>query len=212
MIKAVKSAQGDSLLYRDEGRGVYYRRVVGGLGWPEAQQPGFLVVLAEELRPEASLQARRLRVVGELAADTLGALHKGCIGFRKLYQANVWTTDCQNCPEMSLWLRQNQALAPEATIYLTQAAPATAKVQMILQLLKDLMQPSRKILHFGPDGTLPGYLLALAPGDLQEQSRKYPALAALGYAVAEMVLHEPLDQGRTKPQAITTWNPYNLGA
>jgi hypothetical protein len=202
MIKRVQGA-GNQIVFENpegpEGTAVY-RRIVGALAWPRPPEPGALVVLGEDLSPEPALQARRLWVLAERQCAGLGELHIGCREFRHQWAADEWIADVSREQELRLWDRLNDMpkLPRTAQVLLS---PATyggegARVSTIIGLISEQLRTGRKTLFFGEHTRLFDLMQGLLSNPREELDRaaeRYPWLAALGYAVAEMILNQPLD-------------------
>lgn len=198
MIKKAEYFAGKEIFEDPENQRVY-RRVVGALGWPEPPAPGFVVVLAEGLGVDPGLKTRPLWVLAEAQGATVLELHRQCRALGRLFQVFSWLTDLER-PEAVNW---SMHLANERTpgvnrvpMYLSPAAYTGAKVTLgvLLQLVDEQCQAARKVLTFGEGRETAARRQAISPDDLSKPARNYPVLAALGYAVAEMVLNgEPED-------------------
>jgi hypothetical protein len=207
MIKKLTNIR-DETVYRDEAAGVSYRRLAGGLAWPKLPEPGYLVVVGEVWGRDDDLQARPLRILAERGENTIAGLHRACLELRKLCQVGSWLADLRQKQETGMFLRLNREL--QQAVYL-EAAPYTRQepaLSVYAQLLLELVQPGRKVLTFG-DSSLNGYLMARSPEEMREPAGRFPQLAALGYAAAQLVVQQPLEPGelaRLERQAVTTWD------
>lgn len=190
-----------------EGKSIFYRRMVGGLGWPWGPEPGYLVVLAEETVRNESLKARKLWVLAERQVASIAELHQGCLELRHLFCADNWLAEVQQREAVQIFYQANRELKLATHIYLQAAHYAGEKVALIDQLIGQLTQKSRKVLHFGKGSKLSAYLSKMTSEDFNHQVGRFPPLAALGYAVAEMVLREPADPKVLNQKPITTWDP-----
>jgi hypothetical protein len=209
MIKKVLNIR-QQVVYQNQEFKESYRRVVGGLAWPALPEPGYLVVMGENWVRDDGLNARGLRILAEREAMTIAELHRGCLELRKLCQVESWLTDMAKRQEVNLFLRQNLDLHLRKDVYLAAAAYAqkSPSLGIYAQLILELVQPGRKVLTFGPNSQLNGYLLARTAEEMREPAGKFPRLAALGYGVAEMVIREPWDPMVKRPPAVKTWDRY----
>lgn len=211
MIKTVLNIQKE-LVYQNRETGESYRRVVGGLAWSALPEPGYLVVLAESWVKDDGLKARPLKILAERSAPTLAELHRSCLELRRLCQVGSWLTDLRRKQEVALFLRQNRELQLQTDVCL-HPAPYTregADLGIYAQLIMELVQPGRKVLTFGAESQLNGYLMARNPEEMREPAAKFPQLAALGYAVAELVIHEPVDRRLLQEKPVTTWDRHQF--
>ena len=210
MIKKVLNVR-QEVVYQNPETGESYRRVAGAMAWPALPEPGYLVVLAESWVRDDGLKARPLMILAEQSGATLAELHRGCLELRKRCQVGNWLADMSRRQETALFLKQNREQQLQNDVYL-QAAPYTregAVLGIYAQLILDLVQPGRKVLTFG-DSQLNGYLMARTPEEMREPAVKFPRLAALGYAVAEMVMTEPVDSRRLQQPPVTCWDRHQF--
>ena len=52
--------------FTDDQPGAKYRRIVGGLAWPDGAKPGFALVIAEDFEEDPNLKDYRLWVLKEV--------------------------------------------------------------------------------------------------------------------------------------------------
>ena len=83
------------------------------------------------------------------------------------------------------------------------------RLQVLFQMLGMVQSPERKLLTYGPESKLPGYAIGLDLKDFSQPAVKFPPLAALGYAVAEMILREPWSGMDSKPRVINDWDRFS---
>lgn len=207
MIKKVLNIR-QEVVYQNPELGESYRRVVGGLAWPALPEPGYLVVVAENWAKDDGLEARKLRVLVERGFNTIVEMHRTCQELRKSCKVGMWLTDMQRNQEVRLFLRQNRDLNLIEDVYLAEAPYAREAVSLgtYAQLIMELVQPGRKILQFGAESQLSGHLITRTPEEMNKSAHRFPSLAALGYAVAEIVIRQPVDPRVLIPKPITTWN------
>jgi len=214
MIKRLETMT-KKIIFADEERGFYYRRIVGGLGWPAENKPGYLVVLGEDLVEVTALMGRRLWVLAEQEGAHLEDLHRGCLELRLRCKCDFWLADREQLVELRLFRRltQDKSLGEMVGVNLRTApySQAGSKLAVLAQILASVTNAERKLLTFGADSNLPAALRAVSAEDLKKEAGNFPSLAALGYAVAEMILREPADTGKWD-QVRNTWDPYNLEA
>ncbi|MCG2772500.1 MAG: hypothetical protein L6277_10485 [Desulfobacterales bacterium] len=88
-------------------------------------------------------------------------------------------------------------------------ADSSPKVAAYAQMISERTQANRKILYFFEGSKLPGYLLGHTAEETDKPAANYPPLAALGYAVAELIFKEPMDLRIFNQKPITDWDPLN---
>lgn len=213
MIKKASYFAG-KVVFEDSANQRVYRRVVGALGWPESSEPGFVVVLAEGVTQDPGLRTRPLWMLAEAKGTTVADLYRQCRALGRLYQVDSWLADLERPEEVTWFMHlENERIAGinRPPMYLAPAAYAGPKVTLgvLLQLVDEQCQVTRKVLSFGEGREVAARRLALSPEELSKPARNYPGLAALGYAVAELVLNgEPEDwQPAPKHQTLKDYQP-----
>lgn len=196
------------IFYRDDRDDRQYRRVVGALAWPAPPSKGWLTVVGEDFYPDLARQQRRFYVLAAREAASIPDLHRGCLELRQETAAQLWVADTedQRLPEIRMFARENRTLEWRHHVLLSTAPFAGRSAGTIAQLLGDLLRPGQKWLVLG-DAGYSGQLLALNPDQLAMPAARFPALAALGYAVAELLMKEPVSKNLQK-QVVSTWNVY----
>jgi hypothetical protein len=213
MIKKAEYFAG-KVVFEDPENHRVYRRVVGALGWAEPPEPGFLVVLAEGLTPEKGLGTRPLWLLAEVQGATVPELYRQCRVLGRLYQVDSWLTDLERPEEVNWFMHMENERTPgvnRTQMYLSPAAytGGTVTLGVMLQLVDEQCQVTRKVLTFGEGREVAAIRQALSPEDLSKPARNYPGMAALGYAVAELVLNgEPEDwQAAPKHKTMKDYQP-----
>lgn len=191
-----------------------YRRVVGAMGWPWEPRPGFLVVLGEQYLVDQGLKGRPLEVLAEREVESIPALHQGCLELRKQWCCDIWLADLQQKEAVRLFRQINRGLNDRRNdiepvqLHTAPYSHGAGQLQVLFQMLGMVQSPDHKLLSYGPDSKLPRYAQGLDSKDLKEKAGKFPALAALAYAVAEMILREPWSGKEPSQQVVTDWDCY----
>lgn len=178
--------------FEDTETGDLYRRIYCGFAWPFSARAGFICVLAENYKPDFSLQLnpRHIRILNEFESINLEELHRCCLAFKDEYDLKQ-ILGIDDTPLYEIW---NQSKDPAEKIYLS--APSCLEkidLNLISQLVRRHTERGYKTLHFGNQSRLPSYLSALTPKEIQEKDIQiYPAIAAFGYCIAEMELRPPV--------------------
>ena len=197
------------VIFKVKDQEVYYRRVIGGLAWPAPPKPGWLVVIGEDLGVDQGLGTRRLKILAEAPVESIAELHLKALELRHDYQADVWMGHTKNRPEVWQWRQINARLPMHEELSL-RAAPYAGEAGLVLfQIIDNQIMPGRKILAFGAESKLAQEFMGLKVDDLKGCVDQEPALAALGYAVAEIILQEPMIAGKM-PAVNRDWNNYDL--
>ena len=178
--------------FEDLESGLIYRRIYCGFAWPFSAMPGFICVLAEDFKPDYSLQfgPRHLRILDEFESLNLEALHRRCRQIKHEFDLKQ-ILGIGDTPFCEIW---NQSKDPVGKIYLS--APYCLEkidLNLISQLVRRHTERGYKTLHFGNQSRLPAYLSALTPEEIQEKDIQiYPAIAAFGYCISEMEQRQPV--------------------
>jgi hypothetical protein len=178
--------------FEDAETGVLYRRIYCGFAWPFSAMAGFICVLAEDYKPDYSLQfgPRHLRMLSEFESSNLEALHRCCRQIKEEFDLEQ-ILGIDDTPLYEIW---NQSKKPDEKIYLS--APSCLEkidLNLISQLVRRHTERGYKTLHFGDQSRLPSYLSTLTPEEIQEKDITiYPAIAAFGYCISEMELRSPV--------------------
>jgi hypothetical protein len=113
--------------------------------------------------------------------------------------------------ELNLFQQQNRDPYLQSKVYLSPAPYTRQKPDLAIyvQLIGELAQPARKVLQ-GQGSQVSAYLKGLNPEQMRRPAGQFPPVAALGYAVAEIMLHEPVDERRRREPAVTSWDRHQF--
>ena len=193
--------------------GKEFRRIVGGFAWP-GKKPGFVVAVGEELKPDPTTKRRHLWVVGETEDFNVENLFRRGAEFLEIYQVEVFCGNSRNEPMMSL-LRQFNCSSRNLKLsgLSLREAPYVdneGSFPYYVHTISGLLDPE-KYLHFGETSKLPGLLLEVTPEDASSlDAQSFPAIAALGYAVAYLVIYQPLPPLKAPQQNLAKSYAVNL--
>ena len=182
--------------YEHTETGQMFRRIVAGLAWP-GKKPGHIVIIGEELKPDPTTKTRHLYAVGETEDFDIESLFMKGVEFSNLYNIRTLCGDITDKPMMSL-LRQfnNSAREKKLSGLALVAAPQIEEERnfnFYVQTIKRRLHSARKDLHLEETSKLPGYLLEVPLEEvISATALDYPAIAALGYAVAYIDTYQPL--------------------
>lgn len=176
-----------------------YRRIFAGIGWPYADQPGFIAVLGEDKKKDHALpySPRHYRILAEAESSDIEQLRRDGLRFRDDFHVKRLFGDSENLI-YQLWRQRYGSDVVDLVL------PADEiDLNLLTQLVKRNTQV-RKTLHFGAESKLPGYLMMLMEEKVDmNQIERYPALTALSYILVQMELRakgdeEPFRPDRTK--------------
>jgi len=181
---------GDYFEHTETGK--KFRRIVGGFAWPGKKNPGFAVAVGEELEPDPATKTRHLWVVGETEDENLEILSRRAAEFLKIYCVEAFYGDSTIEPMMRLLHLSGLSLR-EAPY-----ADNEHSFRFYVKAVQGYIKPE-KYLHFEKNSKLPGLLLEVNPEDASLDAEGFPAMAAIGYAVSHLRLHQllpPLDKNK----------------
>ncbi len=177
--------------FEDAETGVLYRRIYCGFAWPFSARAGCICILAEDFKPDYSLQfgPRHLRILSEFESSNLEALHRCCRQIKEEYDLKQ-ILGIDDTPLYEIW---NQSKMPDEEICLSSPYDSEKiNLNLISQLVRRHTERGYKTLHFGNQSRLPSYLSTLTPEEIQEKDITIdPAIAAFGYCISEMELRPP---------------------
>lgn len=182
-----------------EGKRIEIGRILGGIAWP-GEKPGCAVVIGEEALPEIGNRVYHLHLLEETEKLESGQLIRQCIDLKREYPdlEFIGRNDEGNRRFLDLW--NNERRGPEFFVY-SPPGPSEDYIQYYLTILLDKLQPERTTLHLPKESKLPGYLLEIPQNEIRVATNsQYPAVAALGYAVAtltEIPINEYENEGES---------------
>ena len=190
-----KLAPDGSIFYKEKEK--EYRRIVGGLAWPGVK-PGFAVVVAEGLEDPTS-RLRPYYVLGEAEERGMAELFLKCLLLGMRWKVEEWYGQADNIPMMTIisQLREQvsrRGMKGEINI---QYAPFI-EMPDCFRYLTDLLygRTNSKSLIIGDDKLLSVYLFNLRHEERVSASPEdFPAIAALGFAVAYLEAYDPAPPG-----------------
>jgi hypothetical protein len=162
---------------------------VAGLSWP-AVKPGFVVVVAEDLKKDPERGGNHLRVLAEGEDSNLKKLLRKCSDFRSRYKVQKFLGDAEDKGMMELLRQFNRNLGSGNSSLYLQNAPDVENPKCFNYFARSIQNhlPNDRALHtlhFDETSKLPGYLNELKKEEiLTATTPDYPAISALGFAVA----------------------------
>ncbi|MBW2065013.1 MAG: hypothetical protein JRJ03_08775 [Deltaproteobacteria bacterium] len=182
-----------------DDREVEMTRVVAGLGWP-AEKPGFLVVVGEELFfeppfPKTGVEFR-YHVIAESEQTDLSKLIKTATASKnrfeiQTYYARLKSSKSKELPALHYLEQHNRTAFAQgvAPLYVVEAPFAEDRglLSFHLNVVKGLLRPEKRTLFIPPTSALNAALLEVPDDVSRVKDVDFPAVAALGYAVAALV-------------------------
>ena len=169
-----------ALCYRDTETGCEYRRIFGGMAWPNVQ-PGFIVIVGEELDADKSMDEHKCWILAEYESLNPSDLIRRCKEYEGIFKVERIYGDTKNRPMME-FIRNGMV-----DFYLADAPfmDDPTAVQYYLSLIREMTSATQKVLLFGENSKLPGILAGV------DQHSVPPAVLALGYVLAALKTYGP---------------------
>ena len=170
-----------------------YRRVLGGVSWPDADQPGFICVVGESSHLGMRLKTRNLYVLAEYREKNIEKLVRATYAMQNKYRIDGWQGKEDDVFMMHFIDRFNSKLSKKKKgIYISEAflSDTGHSLRLYANQILSRTQPNKKSLHFEGKDMIPGELLGLSDEDIKKKrTEDYPAIAALSYVLS--ALEEP---------------------
>jgi len=177
-----------------------YRRVIGGIGWPSGEKPGFVCIVGENEHERKRLKQRDYYVVTEHSDHDVEKLVNRCYDFQNKYLVETWYANADNVLMIYFVDRFNEKLSKKKKgIYVVHApfGDDNHNLRLYANQIRSRTRPATKTLHFGEASLIPGTLRELSPDDvLKRRAEEHPTIAALGYAIS--ALEEPYSERETE--------------
>jgi len=176
------------------GKTVQFNRIVGGFAWP-SERPGFCIIVGEHVTRYAAGDIYRYMVLSEVEEQQMDKLIQDSIRIRMLYKAQGMYGRLKRRSEkqlpamhfLDLW-NGDAGRTGKIPFYLYEA-PYTEErglIQYHFNILRAMLNPEEKILYLGERSNLSSYMMEVQEDPNQMTDTNYPAVAALGYAVAQL--------------------------
>lgn len=199
----------DGNIYYTEGKGEY-RRVVGGLAWPGAK-PGFACVVAEGFK-DRTLRDYPYYVLAEVEDMGVERLLQKVFDLQCRWKVEEWFGQIEQAMMHFVYGFNAQQEDRKMEGVRVQPAPLIEE-PACFKFYTDLLfgRLSNKSLHIGDDKKLSVYLFDLPPDKRVSASPlDYPAVAALGFAVAALKTYEPVQPGALPKKAESDWDLFEV--
>jgi len=173
----------------DPETGHEYQRIVGGVGFP-VSEPGFACLLGQALHPNPQTKLRDISILTEIRRDSAHELFAGIEDLHWRYGSPKWFGDTTDEARMILLHQWNKTKTEKRKIRLTNApgVELPGSFQTGLRMIRDAIKSHRKVLQF-KGSTLRDELTNMGP-DPNPVPAKYPAMAALAYALMALQVYE----------------------
>jgi hypothetical protein len=193
-IKRIEESNfyGESSCFLNDETGDKYGRIVGGLGFPVGDRPGYLVVIAEQRTKEHGKKPK-FWVLDTYETFNMADLLNSAIVFGRKYFLHQTFSDMANAPLMSYVYKLRVPLALTNPPFIDE----TDALNGYITTIRGLTTPGRKRLFFS--GSDLGTRLLEIPAEKIRRAKKvqdFPLLMALGGALSALITyaHSPDEQ------------------
>lgn len=165
----------------DDENALKFRRIVGGLGWP-GERPGFAVIVGELEKQQNGIYPMHL--LEEFESSDMDRLVRRCADLQAAYEEPTFVGRLDESAVQFLNHYNRDRNTKDFALY---EAPFSDNelINYHITVLKGMLRPDRKALHFNPKSKIPSYLLELPQNKIyQAKATDFPAVAALAYCVA----------------------------
>ena len=179
-------------LYMDTETERSFWRILGAIAWP-ADGPGFVVVVGEEAKAHPA-PPYHLHVLAEADDSNPSRLILKAQELAQVFMVRDFYGYTGNRADIEFltWYNRKARDRRESTLNIREApATETDGIHFHLNILLSRLNAAEKTLHMLPESKLPGHLLELQGDRLtRATASEHPAIAALGYVVSKLTVHE----------------------
>lgn len=164
-----------------------YRRVWGGVGWPGDKQ-GMLAIVGEEMFKTSGI--RHLRLLKEIESDDMDYLISTAINTPYITEYYARESDKAHMDYLTMYNNLSY-LKGKNQLFLNSppGEEKTGDLTTHIYTIRQLLNPKKKILHFFTGSKIVIELKNLPTIIVNITDIRYPAIAALGYVVSALILH-----------------------
>ena len=171
--------------YLDKETGRIYRRVNAGVQWP-GSTPGTVVILGEELEMDAVLEEHPIWLLAEYENRNPSDIVARCQELKGLVKVERFYGDNSNRPMMALMRRGKAKFSLLKAPFIDDPNAH----ETYLAIIREKSSATHKVLNFGRNSCLPAKLASLTLIQTGHSlGTDFPHIAALGYALASLVLY-----------------------
>jgi hypothetical protein len=184
--------------FRDTETGLEYRRILGGMAWPDTQ-PGFVVIAGEDFESDKKTGEHQIRIIAEYEGLNPSDLIRRAGEYKGIFKADGIYGCTDNRPMMDFIYNGKVDLFLSDAPFMDEESKA---VQYYLLLIREMTSATKKILSYGENSKLPGILSGV------DQHSVLPAVLALGYVLAVFRSSSPRDPNEhllVQPEPVPTY-------
>ena len=190
-----------------------YRFVAGAVAWPGLRPSGFAVVVGVAVEDHPVKKIPALHCLAEIEEENITKLIFGSVKLRKEYMAREWYGDVES-PNSPFLYSVNKDLqqAEQASFWLIPAynIKQPGSFSYYARLIGDHLKADEKLLFLGDCTRLQGYIEHFPEeAGVKGTPEEFPAIAALGYAVASLRNYRPWEYyGQQDPGPTPPLDPF----
>lgn len=177
--------------YFDRDAKISYQRLVGGVAWPHDARAGAVVVVGEHRSPLPGMEAHRVDVLAEYAAQGVDELMNKMAEWQDRFGCMDWRTPL-NAPEMQMAQDFNEERRRWRKPVLEIASPAAVRGERTFRAYHRLVERRTrhvKTLFFGEGSMIARDYKARHKDDVNKRLEIFPVVAAFMYAFADIELN-----------------------
>ena len=183
--------------YRNTETGEEFFDIFGALSWPAGDRPGFAVVVG--VVKGGDPQEPALKALDEIESPSVEGLLKECVDLRTKWGfpdlLKVWLGDQERFLPIVTDFNANRRSEDLLVVTVPYDFEKPNRGEIYLQRIFELLKPGasgKKRLSLGGCNKLRGNISDFPHGAAQiGQVERWPAVAALGYAVHTMLVYKP---------------------
>lgn len=177
-------------IYLHKETGSELNRIVGAIGWPKFPNPGGLVVVGEEWRLDPRLAKRRFYLLVEREKETLDDLHRTVREIGLSYAVPEWLADTEDRAMLRHFDKLDDDMDVMTLIFQAPYSEHNPPLSEYYQVFNELLHEDHKTLFLGENSKVSAYLDTIEPEDTQKRTKDWPLIAALGYAIGQLLIEE----------------------
>ncbi len=209
-MPAEKKLDFGSKVFWVDVEGNEYGLIVAGVGWPSVK-PGHVVVGGVAAFENPDLDGFPIRILAEAEDPDLSGLFIAALKMKKEWSIDRFYAYQDPAFNETVRIFNSDRTARGLTplyFHETEIEGEKDKILATVSLVKRLTRPGRKLLTFGPESTLPGYLVSLSPEEANEADVfDHPCIAALGACLGPLSRWRP-QRGPIQTEAIMEFDVF----
>ena len=186
---------------KHNGKEVQFGAIVGGIAWP-GEKSGFGVVVGIERFPAVGTKTYHHYLLSETEDNDIDKLISSCSKLAEYYEITYFfgRRDDSSINYLSIWNQDAKKRDVSEFDVTSNQYSDNGLIGYNINVLKNRLCAENKTLHLLNESKLKGYLLDIPPNMVSTATdTQFPAIAALGYAVAALTEYESYDDENEMP-------------